>query len=140
MKCDPPKKDIIEAWKEICRESGAVQSVGPKYYQWFAALPDGELSNLLQLIILDRADEINSWVFAHPRMKSEQDISDYLEWHLEMFALGFLQIRSDGRIGCYEPVGPAPTPAEDREIDHRIRSVRPLIRPAVFAVLKIKRK
>ena len=138
MSSDRPNQDIIEAWKEICRESGAVQPVGPEHYQWFAGMPDEQMSELLRLILLDRAEEINSWAFAYPRMKSDQDIYDYLGSHLELFALGFLQIRANGGVGCYEPVGPAPTPAEEREIDHRIRSASPLIRPAVFALLNAK--
>ena len=101
-------------------------------------MSDEQMSALLRLILLDRAEEINSWAFAYPRMKSDQDIYDYLESHLELFALGFLQIGADGRVGCYEPVGPAPTPAEEREIDHRIRSASPLVRPAVFALLNEK--
>ena len=138
MSSDRPKQDIIEAWKEICRESGAVKPVGPEHYQWFASMTDEQMDNLLRLILLDRAEEINSWAFAYPRMKSDQDIYDYLQSLLELFALGFLQIRDDGGMGCYEPVGPAPTPAEEREIDHRIRSASPLVRPAVFALLNAK--
>ena len=138
MSSDRPNQDIIEAWKEICRESGAVQPVGPEHYQWFVGLSDERMSELLRLILIDRAEEINSWAFAYPRMKSDQDIYDYLESHLELFALGFLQIRADGGMGCYEPVGPAPTSAEEREIDHRIRSASSLVRPAVIALLNAK--
>ena len=138
MSSDRPNQEIIEAWKQICRESGAVQAVGPEHYQWFASMPDEQMSELLRLILLDRAEEINSWAFVHPRMKSDQDIYDYLESHLELFALGFVQIRADGGVGCYEPIGPAPTLAEERGIDHRIRSASPLVRPAVFALFNIK--
>jgi len=101
-------------------------------------MSDEQMSALLRLILLDRAEEINSWAFAYPRMKSDQDIYDYLESHLELFALGFLQIGADGRVGCYEPVGPSPTLAEEREIDHRIRSASPLVRRVVFALLNAK--
>jgi hypothetical protein len=127
MTSERPRKDFFEAWKEICRKYGAVQSVGPDYYRWFAGLSDEQMSGLLKLILLDRADEINEWAFAYPRMKSEENVDDYMQLILGLFAKGFLQIRSDGGIGCYEPVGPPATPAEEREIDHRIRSARPLI-------------
>jgi hypothetical protein len=129
-------EDIIDAWKKLCLESGASQNVGPAHYRWFICLPDDELSGLIKLIVLDRAAELNSWAFEEPRMKSEQDLYDYLENLLEMFGRGFLQINSDGSIGCCAPYGPQPTPTEDREIDLRIRSARPLFRPAVFRVLK----
>jgi hypothetical protein len=40
------KKDILHARQEVCRQDGAVQSVGPAYYQWFAGLSDDTLSKL----------------------------------------------------------------------------------------------
>ena len=140
MTSDRPKKDILEAWSEICRENGAVWSVGPDYYKWFAEMSDEQMIKMLRLILVARADEINSWIFAEPQMKSDEDICDYIQTILSLFAMGFLQFRPDGDIGCYKPVGPKATPAEEGEIDHRIRSAKPLIRAAVFSLLKMKDK
>jgi hypothetical protein len=140
MTSEGPKKDILEAWNEICRKYDAFWSVGPDYYRWFAEMSDEQMIKLLRLILLARADEINSWIFAYPRMKSEEDIYDYVQTILGLFAKGYLQFRSDGDIGCYQPAGPLPTLAEEREIDHRIRSAKPLIRPAMFSLLNMKDK
>lgn len=129
------KKDIIDAWREICLESGAAREVGPEYYKWFVDLPDSAFAEILELIILDRADEINSWASAEPRMKSDQDLFDYLEGFLEMFGWGFLQFNSDCTIGCCAPCGPSPTEAELKAIDLRTRSARPLFRPVFLKVL-----
>ena len=85
-----PQKDILEAWKEICVESGSICKVGPEYYRGLANLSDKPLTNLLELIIRDRADEINAWVFAEPRMKSDEDLYDYLEIQVELFGRGYL--------------------------------------------------
>jgi len=140
MTSERPKKDIFEAWSEICGKSGAVWSVGPDYYRWFAEMSDEKMTKLLRLILIARPDEINSWIFADPQMKSDEDIYDYIQTILSLFAMGFLQFRPDGDIGCYKPVGPKATPAEEGEIDHRIRSAKPLIRAAVFSLLKMKDK
>ncbi len=129
------KKDIIDAWREICLESAASQEVGPEYYQWFVNLPDSAILALLELIASDRADEINSWVFAEPRMKSDQDLFDYLETFLEMFGWGLLQVNSDQGIGCCAPLGPLPTQSEHRAIDLRARSARPLFKTAIRNLL-----
>jgi len=140
MTSEGPKKDILEAWKEISLKHDAVWSVGPDYYKWFAEMSDEQMIKLLRLILLARADEINSWIFAYPCMKSDEDIYDYIQTILNLFAMGYLQFRSDEDIGCYQPVGPRATPAEEREIDHRIRSAKPLIRPAVFSLVNMKDK
>jgi hypothetical protein len=52
---------------------GATQEVGPAYYRWFINLSDKPLLELLELIVLDRAEEINSWVFAERQTKTDQN-------------------------------------------------------------------
>ena len=133
-----PGKDVIKAYKEICRQQGAVVPVSPAYYQWFIGLNDEDMSDVLRLLILDRADEINSWVFAQPRTKTDRDIYEYLETLLHLLALGFLQFKSDGSLGCFAPLGPDPTEAEEGEIASCIHSSRPLIGPVILQLLKQK--
>lgn len=128
--------ELLDAYKRICRDRGAVLPVSPAYYQWFIDLSDDDMSELIRLIILDRADEINSWIFAVPRTKTEQDIYDYVAKQLHLLALGYIQFDRDGSLGCFAPLGPDPTPAEERGIDLRIRSSRPLFRPTFIRVLQ----
>lgn len=136
MRIGQPKADILEAYEQICRDCSATQPVGSEYYQWFVNLSDSHVLAILELMVLDRADEINSWVFAERRTRTSQDILDYLEALLEAFGHGLLQINSNGSLGCTAPDGPRPTDAEAREIDHKTRAVRPLYRQAVMNVLK----
>ncbi len=140
MNTDDPPKDIIEAWKEICRESGSTRVVGPNYYLWFLELSDEEVIHLLELLVLARADELNSWAFAKPQTKTDQDILRYMEQVLGMFGRGFFQINSDGGLGCCAPEGPEPTPLEDRAIDLRVQSCRPLFRRALLKGLQRSKK
>ncbi len=136
MKPDGPPKDIIEAWKEICRESGSTRVVGPDYYLWFIELFDEEMIHLLELLVLARADELNSWAFAKARTKTDQDILRYMEQVLGMFGRGFFQINSDGGLGCCAPEGPEPTALENRAIDLRVQSCRPLFRRAFLNAVR----
>ena len=130
-----PQKDILEAWKEICVKSGSICKVGPEYYRGLANLSDRPLTNLLKLIVRDRADEINAWVFAELRMKSDEDLYDYLQIQVELFGRGYLCVNSDGSMGCCAPEGPEPTADESREIDLLTRRARRLVWQAVFNVL-----
>ncbi len=69
-------------------------------------------------------------------MKSDQDLYDYLENHLEMFGRGYLCVNSDASVGCCAPQGPEPTEDEARNIDLLTRRARPLVKKALFAVLR----
>ena len=131
-----PKQDILDAWKEICVESGSVCKVGPEYYRGFLTLSDKSLTNLLELIIRDRAEEINSWVFSDPQMKSDQDLYDYLENHLMLYGRGYLCVNSNASVGCCAPRGPEPCEEEARNIDLLTRRARPLVKKALFNVLR----
>lgn len=138
MSIGKPKQELLDAYAQVCRELGAIQEVGPDYYRWFIELSDKQVLELLELIVLDRADEINAWAFAEPQTKTEQDICDYLETILELLGYGFLQVDDDGHFGCCTPDGPKPTDVEAREIDYKTRAARPLYRKAVLNVLKTK--
>ena len=139
MNIGEPKEELLDAYAQVCRELGAIQEVGPAYYRWFINLSDKQLLELLELIVLDRAKEMNAWAFAEPQTKTDQDICDYLETLLDLFGHGFLQVNADGRVGCCAPAGAKPTDAEAREIDYKTRAVRPLYREAVLNVLKTKK-
>ena len=139
MSIGKPTEELFDAYAQVCRELGATREVGPTYYRWFINLSDKALLELLELIVLDRAEEINSWVFAERQTKTDQDICGYLETLLELFGYGFVQVNSDGCIGCCAPDGPKPTCVEAREIDHKTRAARPLYRQAVLNVLKSKK-
>jgi hypothetical protein len=97
MSIGKPTAELFDAYAQVCRELGATQEVGPAYYRWFINLSDKPLLELLELIVLDRAEEINSWVFAERQPKTDQDIRDYLETLLELFGHGFLQLTADAQ-------------------------------------------
>jgi hypothetical protein len=92
------------------------------------------------LILRDRADQINSWAFSETKTKSDQYIYDLLEVSLYMFGRGYFCVNSDASIGCCAPQGPAPTAEEVRKIDLLVERVRPLVRRALFNVLKADRR
>ena len=133
-------KELLEAYAEICTEYGAITPVNANYYRYFGNMPDDDMSYLLRVILIDRADQINRWVFAWPRMKTEQDIFDYLDTILYMIALGFVQFTEDDAIGYCQPVGPKPTGEEEAMIDHRIRASRPLYRRTILKLLAEKKR
>ena len=139
MSIGKPKEELLDAYAQVCRELGAIQEVGPDYYRWFVNLSDKQLLELLELIVLDRAEEMNAWAFAEPQMKSDQDVCDYLETLLELLGHGFFQMNEDERFGCCTPDGPKPTYAEAREIDYKTRAARPLYRQAMLNALKSKK-
>jgi hypothetical protein len=96
MSIGKPTEELFDAYAQVCRELGAMREVGPAYYRWFTNLSDKQLLELLESIVLDRAEEINSWVFAEPQTKTDQDICDYLETILELLGHGFLQVNDHG--------------------------------------------
>ena len=135
MKLPHPDQNQLGAYKEICRREGAALPVSPAYYHWFIHLGDEAMTELIRLLILDRSEEINSWVFATPRTKGDEDIHRYLETLLHLLALGFMQFKADGSLACFAPLGPDPTDDEKREIELRIQSSRSLFRPMFMRVL-----
>ena|ERR1039457_5215393 len=137
MAASESKRDILQAYREICLEKGASLPVGPAHYRWFVDLTDDDMAEMVRLMLLDRATEIKRWLDAYPQMKSEQDIFDYVELMLDMIARGFAGIQKNGSLGCFAPVGPEPSEAELQEIDHKIRATRPLFRNLVFRILGV---
>ena len=69
MSTGEPTEELFDAYAQVCRELGATQEVGPAHYRSFINLSDKALLELLELIVIDRAEEINSWAFAEPRTR-----------------------------------------------------------------------
>ena len=130
------KKDVLEAYKEICLKKGAVTRVGPSHYGRFINSTDDALSEMIQHMLLDRAVEISGGMNAYPRMKADQDIFDYIETMLTMIAHGYVQVQ-EGSLGCYAPIGPGPSQLEEDEIDHKILASRHLFHSAVLQALNL---
>ena len=127
------KRDLLEAYREICLKSGAVTQVGPDFYKFFADLSDADTEELVTALAHANADTINGMIFKKPRTISGQDIIDFIEMMLNLLFHGFIAIRPDGdSIGCFAPEGPPPTDEEELAMDRRIRSAFPLIPNAVL--------
>ncbi len=137
MEPEAKKGGLIEFYKKMCAERGATLNVSSDYYRWFANLTDASISRLIRILLFDRSAEITAWMTAEPRMKSTQDIYDYIETMLCVMARGFAQITDQNKLGCYSPVGPEPSDKEADDIDHRILSSRPLFPRLVLETLGI---
>lgn len=127
--------ELLEAYGEVCRQEGSVVPIDAGHYRWFVTLPEREMAGLIRAIILDRADEIHSWVFATPRTKSTEDIFQLIEACLYLVACGFLELGADGAARSVLPEGPAPTPAEETAIRRRIRVSQWLVRDVFYSIL-----
>src|SRR2546423_15368566 len=56
------KRDILHAYRESCLKKGAVLEVDPAHYRWFVELTEGEMGEMIRLILLDRSTEIKRWI------------------------------------------------------------------------------
>jgi hypothetical protein len=131
------KEELLAYYKKFCAERGATLNVSSDYYRWFIHLTDPSISRLIRILLFDRSAEITGWMTADPRMKSSQDIYDYIETMLWVTAHGFAQITDQNKLGCYAPVGPAPSDSEAADIDHRILASRSLFPQLVLETLGI---
>ena len=134
---DKPKKNLIEAYRELCLKAGASIEVGADHYRWFVRLSDEDFSEMVRLVALNSKKDVERWFGATPQMKVHQDVEDHIETILRLIALGYAGIQLDQTLGCYAPIGPDPTDEEDEMIDYKIRSSRPLFRPAVLRSLNL---
>ena len=56
MSTGEPTEELFDAYAQVCRELGATQEVGPAHYRSFINLSDKALLELLELIVIDRAE------------------------------------------------------------------------------------
>ena len=126
------KPDLLEAFCEICRKSGAVSHVGPEFYAQCADLTDAEMEKLIVAIAFANAESINRMVFEEPRTETDADIIQLIKTNLLLMFRGYVSIQENGSLGCYAPEGPEPTIDEEDALDRRIQSVLPLIPRAII--------
>ncbi len=134
------KQDILEAYCEACRKSGAIMEVGPDRYRELSEISDSDIEEILVDLALANAESINRMAFSESTSKSDQDLIDFMEMMLNLLFLGYVAINPDGGLGCFAPMGPTPTDEERLALDRRIRSAFPIIPIAIMRAVKGGRK
>ena len=126
--------ELFEAIDDICEKAQATQEVNSAYYRDLSELDDETMSQLLRVLILDRATELNEIVFEKERNDNDL-INRVLTW-LRLICYGRCCFNSQERLGFCKPVGPGPTAEERKAIENRVESARDLVAPAIMWVMK----
>ena len=129
------KKELLEAYCEICRKSKSVMEVGPERYRLMADISDSEIEELLVALTFANAETINRMVFSDKPAKSDQDLIDFMEMMLHFLSVGYVAINPNGDLGCVAPEGPSPTDEKNLALDRRIRSAFPIIPIAMMRAM-----
>jgi hypothetical protein len=123
---------LTEAMAEILEKKGAVAEVGPNHYAEFANLNDDQMSNLIRLVIIAQAEEINRMVFDEERRYTDADILKVIENSLDLMFQGWLRFNEDGKLYMFKPEGPKPAPEMEQLWEDRLARSVPLIEPTAL--------
>lgn len=121
---------------DSCGSKGAIKHVSPEHYKIFAEMSDEQMELLIESFIIIFWDAMKS-NFASGRWESDEDIYEYFANYWERFALGIIQLDSEGRkILLFKPVGDPPDEDMKRRLRARFKNAIPLIEKVLMRMTK----
>lgn len=145
---DPPKteeqlefeQDIkhvkaARAIDRILEEQNALTDVDSEFYQEFIETTDEVMIAMIRLIIFDRSKEINRHI--ENKTLTTPKVQEIVSSMLNLIALGHIFFReTDNRCVVCKPIGPPPSPQQQKAIDNRIADVQEMIQQIFLEIIK----